>query len=351
MKKPFFTLLALCLFATFTACKKREVTPSLDSFDTWMGKGKKGWEFVETTKDLEILERYKAIYALEKESVEDVNRIPKVIHFIWVGPNDFPKESIKNIRSWVKHHPDWSINFWTDRERFLPHPNMELKLVQDFTFTKLENCFKESDNYAEKSDLLRYEILHKEGGLYVDHDVECFASFDSLHKNYDLYCGIEPSHEPLYDTSISVCNNIIGVIPNHPILQSSIDMVFEKWEEIGKSFPGKDKESIIYRVFHRSFRAFDNSVYNLAGMTGLQDMVFPAGYFNTIDGSLGKYANHQYASTWFSDETKFEKTLRRKLFTIAKKNNQILLLSSALILLQFCFIIFLAATWKKNRLL
>jgi len=183
----------------------------------------------------------------------------------------------------------------------------------------------------EKSDVLRYEILLQEGGLYVDHDVRCFKSFAAFHKNFDLYCGLEPPHQPVLSSSISICNNIIGVRPGHPVMGAVIDRVKERWEELGSAYPGNDKESIIYRVAQRTFIAFEDAVKAAGDKGSNKDIVFPAAYFNRIDEDFALYAHHYYASTWFEDETKFERNVRRRLISISRKNNQILLFNAVIL--------------------
>ena len=97
------------------------------------------------------------------------------------------------------------------------------------------------------------------------------------------------------------------------------------------AYPGDDKESIIYRVAQRSWASFDDSVRKLAGNGATKDIVFPAAYFNRIDDDFALYAHHYYASTWFEDETKFERNVRRRLVSISRKNNQILLFNAVIL--------------------
>ncbi len=323
------------LFFLIFACEKKNELKQSDDFNMLMGSSKSVWKFVETHEDYQNICLFKALYEQNNALQflkEDEVKIPKIIHFIWVGPNTFPKESIENVNSWVEKHPDWTVKFWTDRKRPLPNKNMEIKLVADFSFESLKYCYEESDNYAEKSELLRYEILNQEGGVYVDHDVKCYKSFAPFHHNYHLYCGLEAPHEPVLSSSISVNNNIVGAHPRHPVLKKSIDNVKERWDEISAAFPGDDKESIIYRVAYRSWSSFDDAARELSGKGETKDIVFPAAYFNRIDEDFSLFAHHYYASTWFEDETKFERNVKRRLASISRKNNQILLFNAVILI-------------------
>jgi len=316
------------------ACDKDNRVKRSDDFNTLMGFNKSVWKFVETHEDFSNIHTFKKLYNKNKElqflSQKEL-KVPKVIHFVWLGPNPFPRESLENVRSWINHHPDWTIKFWTDRLRPLPHSRMKLHLVTDFEFTQLEECFYNSNNYGEKSDILRYEILNQEGGLYVDHDVKCFKSFLPFHKNFDLYCGLEPPHQPVLSSSISVCNNIIGVRPGHPVIKAAIEMAKDKWEDFAIAYPGSDKESIIYRVANRSFIVFDQAVKAVGDQGSNIDIVFPAAYFNRIDDDFALFAHHYHSSTWFDDETRFERSMRRHLVSISRKNNQILFFNAVIL--------------------
>ena len=343
----FCMLLALVGFM-FSCSNNKQKKQLPRDFKSLMGKGGKLWEFIQTSEDRENLDFFYHQFQKSKKYLAEKKKssIPKTIHYVWVGPNSFPKESIKNVESFIEKHPGWTFKFWTDRPRPLPHSKMELRLVQNFQFLSLGKFFIESDNYAEQADLLRYEILYQEGGLYVDHDVECHKSFAPIHEKLDLYCGIEPPHAPVLSSSISVCNNIIGSVPKHPIIFNCMNLITDRWQKIGKAFPGKDKESVVYRVAYRTFSPFDESLRSQMSQHNLKDMVFPAGYFNNINESPGLYAHHFYASTWFSDETKFEKNVRRRLMSISKKNNQILLING--VILSFNLIL-LSSLFFHNR--
>lgn len=306
-----------------------------------MGKKQEVWKAV-LKEDFGILDRFSLFF--EKTAPEQMIEasIPKRIHFIWVGPKEFPKGSIKNVYSWIEKNPDFEVYFWTDRERPLPHPFMKLRSVQDFDWLFLREQFAQSNNYAEQSDLLRYEILYQEGGVYVDHDIECFKPFAGFIKSFDLFCGLEFPHKPIGATSITVCNNLIGSCPNHPILKKTIESVLQGWDRTTLLYPENDVDSVVKRVYYRTFSPFDESVKMLFDEVSHRNGVLPAGYFNKIGKQFGLYAHHQYASSWFETETSFEKNVRQRLVKICKKSNQIMLISFAFFMLSFLIVLILA---------
>jgi hypothetical protein len=311
------------------ACGKKEVKQKTSAdFETLMGKEFPAWQFVQTPEDFENMRLFKEIYDKNiplLQTKSDMARIPKIIHYIWVGPKPFPRESVEHVRSWIARHPDWTFKFWTDRDRPLPHPKMEKAMIQDLKFLQLADCYKKSDNYGEKSDLLRYEILYQEGGIYVDHDIKCFKSFDPLNLTYDLYCGMEMPYKTSLSTCVLPTNNMLASRPGHPIIKRCMEWLSENWDKIENEYPGKDRDSVINRVSHRTFLAFGESIRLLANREGNRDIAFPTYYFNAPADNLAIFCRHLYEGKWFDNESPFEKLVRERLMKISKKTNKILL--------------------------
>jgi mannosyltransferase OCH1-like enzyme len=80
-------------------------------------------------------------------------------------------------------------------------------------------AFDDAQNYGEKSDIWRYEILYRHGGVYADTDFECLKPFDDLHKTCEFYAGVGQMKEA------ELINALIGSRPNHPILQALIENI------------------------------------------------------------------------------------------------------------------------------
>jgi hypothetical protein len=348
---PLFLLIGGIWWLTDSKKQEEPKLPMAENFEVLMGKELPSWQFVQTKEDWENLSFFQTLFEKNKiflDAAAAQTRIPKVIHFIWIGPNPFPRESVENVKSWIAQHPNWTVKFWTDRNRPLPHPEMQLQLLSDFKFIMLEDCFHDSDNYAEKADVWRYEILFQEGGVYVDHDVKCIKSFDSLNSAYDLYCGLELPSQTTLSSSVHVTNNLIGVVARHPILHYCLDWLKNNWNLIGKLYPGKEREAVIDRVSHRTFAAFLDGVRQKIN-TSHRDIVFPAYYFNAPKDELAIFARHLYAGTWFENETKFEKMARQRLMLLSKKVNKILLFCGVTTGMNFLGFLFLAFQFRKLK--
>ncbi len=251
---------------------------SIPDFELLQGSQGTAWKKLKK-EDFEEVRFYKDLFqknlsdAPEKTSF----RIPEVAHFIWIGPRSFPDSSIKNLESWQTLHPHWTFKFWTDDEnRACPMAGMEKHLISELDLFYLAPFLERTKNVGEKSDMLRYEILFREGGVYIDHDVFCYQSFSALNPVYDFYAGLDTPHSAEGQrTQIFPGNCLIGSIPNHPLVQSIMQKISERWEIVEKEFP----RSEVSRVMHRTFLAFTEAIRENIDDTAYKNILFPALYF------------------------------------------------------------------------
>ena len=156
--------------------------------------------------------RFRSLYNCFKRKIHRVKpklkakyRIPRRMHFIWLG-SPIPERCLKIIDSWKKFHPDWELFVWTEIQ------------IEHFHIAN-KQAFDAAKNYGEKSDIWRYEILYRFGGVYVDTDFECLKPFDVFHQNCDFYTGIG------YMKTSYCYNGLIGSRPRHPILKACMDRI------------------------------------------------------------------------------------------------------------------------------
>lgn len=308
-----------------------------ENFDSLMGKETPHWSYLVREEDNTFLQACRAVYETQIRTPPTKSfKIPKIIHFIWLGPRPFPPESVENIRTWMAHHPDWTVKFWTDRDRPVPCKGMQRFFVKNFPFMKLKHCFENSENYGEKSDILRYEILYREGGVYADHDANSLRSFEPLHTTYDFYCGLEAPHEPFVGQSITCGNGVIGSRPHHPAIKKVIDLIAVRWDPLGRQYRGRDSYSRTEVVMRRTYIALTDVLKGGAlNQEGNVDIVLPAAYFFAKSGIPSLYSKHFYATAWAEDRAKksdFQKASEKKLDKILKRSKNITWLAAGLVL-------------------
>lgn len=216
--------------------------------------------------------------------------IPKKIHFIWLG-GPIPKNYLATIHhlAALAKNSGFEINLWVDNEKNyektalaeeMEIPNLRIRKI-DEAFTKMrEDKFHQEEsqgkiyeelvrremaglkNLAAASDLLRYEILRQEGGVYFDTDTTFETRGDELKVEESEYGFKAPWRITSSEGNVLGGNDIIASIPDHPILKIAIKNIIKKYqiadatqnvleaseiENEGKKPPaiGKYKESLI----------------------------------------------------------------------------------------------------------
>lgn len=263
-------------------------------------------------EDYEELDFFKTIYEKNSEKLfgesNEINTIPKVIHFIWVGKKSFPKKSVKNVESWIKYHPDWKIKFWTDRDRPCPVESMEKHFISELKMDNIGIYFKQTSNPGEQADLIRYELLYHEGGVYVDHDIECFQSFEKLTSRFDFYAFLEVPHYNLgYPYPFFPTNALIGCKPYHPILKKAMQFIAITWEEMTNKY--YKPSMTLMRVLHRTFIPFTKGIKEEISDDNYINIILPAAFIfadkriptEIVLQRIHEYcclANHTYDGSW-----------------------------------------------------
>lgn len=132
--------------------------------------------------------------------------VPKVFHRIWLGSPE-PEQFKAWGASWARHHPDWTVKTWTmetlPRSRY---PNM------------LNRCPRISDQV----DILRYELLLQEGGVYLDADMECFRNIEPLIEGAEAFVArhdLDPADIYAVNTSV------IGATKGHSFVRDLVETV------------------------------------------------------------------------------------------------------------------------------
>jgi mannosyltransferase OCH1-like enzyme len=144
-------------------------------------------------------------YNHHKKITPKEQKIPKIIHQIWIG-NELPEQE-KKLTTQIKENldPSWQYYFWTQND---------LHRLSNFKNYKL---FNETPNNGQKSDLLRYAILNEYGGIYLDTDFIPVKPFDDL-LYLDFFCGIS------FDTVPNVFNGLIGSSQNNPLIKDLLEL-------------------------------------------------------------------------------------------------------------------------------
>jgi hypothetical protein len=122
--------------------------------------------------------------------------IPRVIHRIWLGDDPVP-ESVRALgRTFRQHHLGWRLRLWRDDDM------MDLGIDAERAFARTA---------SELSNVARYQILARHGGVYVDTDVECRRRFTPLLRGLTAFAALEAPGR--------VGTAVLGAVPGHRAFQ------------------------------------------------------------------------------------------------------------------------------------
>jgi mannosyltransferase OCH1-like enzyme len=185
------------------------------------------------------------------------SKIPKKIHQIWIG-GPLPEEYKAFTQSWMIKNPEWEYKLWTDKD------------VKDLNIKKRRQ-YEYATNFGMRADILRYEILAKQGGLYADVDFECLKSFNDL-LYLDFFTSIG------YERKVELYIGLIACVPNHPIITECINGI--------KMIPKKKGFEHIFNStgsYH-----FTRSFFTEVEKDGNGVVAFPMGFFYPFPNNMRK---------------------------------------------------------------
>lgn len=109
--------------------------------------------------------------------------------------------------------------------------------------------FNAAATLAGKADMLRVELIHTFGGVYVDVDIECLRPIDDLLVACDCFaaCEYDPASNGLTGPA-GITNALFGAAPGHPAIQAIIDGV-------GDAFMSTDPLASGPKLFRRVLHA------------------------------------------------------------------------------------------------
>lgn len=233
-------------------------------------------------------------------------KIPKIIHYVWLGTNKKPDLFYKCLESWKKYCPDYEIKEWNE---------------SNFDFS--ESRFA-SEAYSKKkwgfvSDYIRLKVLQKFGGIYLDTDVELTKSFDDL-LDHDFLISFE--------NDVYVETAVVGSVPNHPLLDKLCSFYY-----IHKFIKKNNKldmtpntvlwTCVLKKYYGLKLKASTQVLHELANPNAPTVTVFNHDYFcpinyttKTLNKTSNTYAIHYFDASWFSKKLKTREKFLKGLYKV-----------------------------------
>ena len=104
-----------------------------------------------------------------------MHNIPKIIHQIQEETQPLFSDFFSNLsQSWVENHPLWQYKLWSLHD---------IKELIHYEFPHFATFCDNNLNNKLLLEISRYFILYREGGIFVDSDIECIEPFDDIVKD------------------------------------------------------------------------------------------------------------------------------------------------------------------------
>tara|TARA_B100000886_G_scaffold270420_1_gene194400 strand:- start:881 stop:1735 length:855 start_codon:yes stop_codon:yes gene_type:complete len=230
--------------------------------------------------------------------------VPKLIHQIWLGDKKLPKNSIPWMKSWKKYNPDWEYKLWNEK-------NIKELNIKNF------DVYSKKINPGYRSDILRYIILKKFGGLYADTDFECLKPIPSDILKYKFIAGTMFGDNPY------IGNSILLSKPNFILLDNILTHI--------KST--KYKNDINHIIKNSGPENVTKEYFSLKKKIKDQILILPSNYFYPypnfrINDQINKYLEieeisigiHHWEMTWMKGSLLNRIKNKFKLFLKFNKN-------------------------------
>jgi hypothetical protein len=215
--------------------------------------------------------------------------IPKIIHWCWVGPDAPPPFILKCLSTWKKVLPDYKIICW------------DAKCLDDIDNVFVKEAYK-LRKWAFVADYVRFYVLKKYGGIYLDSDVEVYKSFDPF-LQYSFFTGQDISKDRIV---VGPEAAILGFEANHPFLDEILKhydhrhFIMEKGELDMVVLP-----LIVGKIIAKYGYKFEDTEQTLP----FNSKIFSTEYFcnvNSVKYRKRNYAFHVNSNFWvYSDRGLF----------------------------------------------
>lgn len=219
--------------------------------------------------------------------------IPKIIHYIWIGNNKKPYIVNKCIETWKLYFPDYEIREWNET-------NYDV-----YKNKYISEAYKEK-RWAFVSDFIRFDVLYKYGGIYLDTDVEVLKRFpDEILNNINAFTGKEPN-------GYVSPGLVFGCEPQNIIAKKMIDSYDSSIFEASKIYTVNQR---LTDLLVKEGYVIDDEFQIVLGL-----YIYPSDYFcgYDIDNNINKITektlsfHHYEASSWQKHKVKnaFKKIIK-----------------------------------------
>lgn len=180
--------------------------------------------------------------------------IPKKIHQIWLYSSAIPLESARNARLWREMYPDWEYKLWL------------LEDINELDFYT-KDLYRKARKITEKLDIVKFEILNKFGGVYIDINYVPIQDISFLNNYYKFYAGFKPLSDG-HKSSLEVSTAFLASRQKNLFLHKTLLGIRDEWHK------------------QKYYKNFTRDIFNKIVRENIKDyrrsIIFPASYFGVV---------------------------------------------------------------------
>jgi mannosyltransferase OCH1-like enzyme len=152
------------------------------------------------------------------------------LHFIWLSDDEIPANRQACISSCIAAHPDWDFTIWRSLEQFgeLRNQGVVDEAAQIAPPTPRGNPHQIVTN------VLRFEIMLKHGGVFIDSDVVALRPIDELIERAEAQGKVGMLGWEIQDRWLGEA--VIGCVPGAPFMEKIVANL-QRWALARKGKP------------------------------------------------------------------------------------------------------------------
>jgi len=225
--------------------------------------------------------------------MEDVEKIPRIVHYCWFGRGTKPKILQRCIASWIKYLPDYEFREWNE-DNFDINQNQYVKEAY------------EARKFAFVSDYVRLHALYEVGGIYMDTDVEVIQPLDRF-LVHEAFSGFE-------DDSF-LQSGTMGAVKEHRWIEELMDYYNSRnFRRSDGSFDTTTNTTVISEICREHGLQLNGKLQTLSNGV----IFYPRCYFSPYDYINGgnyiteeSYTIHHFAQSWLPFHIRMRSQLKK----------------------------------------
>lgn len=235
-----------------------------------------------------------------------MSKIPKIIHYVWLGRGEKPKMFYRCLESWKKFCPDYEIKEWNE-----DNCDFQKSIYATQSYSKKK--------YGFTPDYIRAKVLNEYGGIYLDTDVEIVKSFDDLLDNEfviglenNVHCGtatlMSTPHHPFTELMCEFYKVKPYILPNGKIDFTPSTPIWTYFLNKYYDMKLKNIKQVLTSKFGDNYKTVT---------------ILPKDYFSPINYTTRKlkqtdntHSIHYFNATWFTKKMKTREKFLRAIYYI-----------------------------------